>query len=477
MEPSLRRVLPACTGRAVDARAVSVLVAERESLAQRLHAFVQLFYTRFEGQIGGPDRALAVAGGQTAALVALLDTVLADCRKLPEPVGGLLRADALGAGLAARLLAEVDHSVHPDLAFAVGTLAASGPAVLLQDDEEAWLTWWRDVRRASGVVRKEAMEALFGPDPRHEIARMLLEMHVPEDLALAVAAGGPEDVDAGWQRVVLARDLGRELIAALGAADSGIALQAWIVRVGAAWGVPDAGARALIDEVIAQVVPLGQALALPATPWRSRELLLRRTSADAVDAIDLAVLAALQESAITALRARATRLQVAMTERVRVDPITDLSTLQVFVARLNGELSDPSSRVGALACVDVQDLGGMFAEEGLRTTDELLGRVAGVLDRAFADSELIARCGPGTFVIALPGSAKDARVQLERARSGLSRVAVAGRRGPLRVRVDTSVVDLSDLPMDVTAEAIIEAARQSLWAPQQTRWVRSRARV
>ena len=133
--------------------------------------------------------------------------------------------------------------------------------------------------------------------------------------------------------------------------------------------------------------------------------------------------------------------------------------------------------MGALACVDVQDLGGMFAEEGLRTTDELLGRVAGVLDRAFADSELIARCGPGTFVIALPGSAKDARVQLERARSGLSRVAVAGRRGPLRVRVDTSVVDLSDLPMDVTAEAIIEAARQSLWAPQQTRWVRSRARV
>jgi GGDEF domain-containing protein len=465
---ALRRILPATTGRAVDARALGAFVTHDDEVAARLEGYVNLFFTRFDGRIAGGERALRVAGGQVAALVVLLDAVarLVDGR-LPPTAAGLLWSDALATGVAARALAQVDRSADPDVVFAAGVCAGLGAMLLLIDDAEGQLTWWREVRRARGSRRRAAAERLFEADPRIQAARALDVLGVPEALLDVIAVADPEALAEGWQPAgrVLARAL--SLVEALGASDSGPALAAWTAATTAEVSMSEEGSWRLIQSVLETTPQAGRALGLPCAPRRDLHALRSRDARPGAvsDPEDLRVLVALQDAVIDGHRRESAALAAAMTERVRTDPITELSTFQIFVGRLDAALADPGQHVAALVTIDVVDFGVLFAHEGLRTSDQVLARIAGTLARTFTDADLLARVGPATFAVAVPGSLRLARIQLERARAAILALRVPGRDGPVAVDIDVGVLDLRDLPASARAETVVEAGRRSVREP------------
>lgn len=475
MSSLLRRVLPATIGRAVDARAVEELVRTDPVLARRLERYADTFYTRFDGRIGGGLRALHVTGGRVAALLALIEPVIGETRdSLTGTAAGLIWADALGAALTARLLAEVDRSADPDLAFAVTLLSEIGTARLLDGDAEGRLLWWRTVRQVHGEAREAGMLTVFGAPPCAEAARVALEVGAPEELAEAMLATAAEPADEGWSEITRLGELGRALVAALGCSTPCAALHGWVSDQVQSGRLPVDGAWSLVDAVIDGLPGLAAVFELPVTPFPPAAHLRARADQPGVsDIAELRILAALQEDVITHLRAQATRLEVAMTARLRTDPVTDLLSFQAFVARLEDALSEPDASTTHLVAVDVEDLGELFVVGGLRTTDRLLRRVAVTLHRTFPEAALITRCGPGTFLVACPGDPRRIRLQLERTRAALRTLEQGGRGGSVRLDVRTSALRLADLPREAPVELAIERARSLLWEEPDTtrRWV------
>jgi GGDEF domain-containing protein/HD-like signal output (HDOD) protein len=461
---TLRHILPACAGRAVDARRLGDLIRQDDALAARLEGYVNLFFTRFEGRIAGGERALRVCGGQVGALLALVDAVVQSMEgHHGTRAAGLLWADALSRGCAARALAQVDRSADPDLCFALGVTRSLGALRALAGDPDRQLRWWRTVRRARGMRRRSAEEAVVGPDPMKAVRPVLADWGLPEVLIQVLEADQPTAVEAPWQET--ARILGQAdaLVEALGAVDAGVALQIWVEQAGTTPGIPATGAWTLVQDVLETVPAAARALSVPCSPWPSlAELRGRHVRLEPVGLQDeLAILVDLQATALDAARRARRTAEDALVDRLRVDPVTDLPTLQVFSARLAAALADPGTDIGALAAIRLEDFGATFAREGLRTTDRLLARVAEALDRTFPEAELITRISGATFVVAVPGAPRMARIQVERARVALARLTVPGVDGPVGIRPRLGLLDLSDLPLDVPAEALLEAARRT----------------
>lgn len=472
MDP-LRKILPACVGRAVDARALRDLLDGDDVLDRRLQAYVNLFFTRFDGRIDGGARALSVAGGQVGALVALLHAVagyLEDHHS--RQAASLLWNDALATGCAARALAEVDRAADPDLAFAVATCRGLAPAIQLMDDPAGQLTWWRSVRRARGLRRKAAAEPLMGTDPELAVVHVLDELGVPDTLLDLIAGDTPEALPEGWLRVHEVSLLAAELAEALGSADAGPALQGWVTRAAAAAGVSPGGAWELVEAVVDTTPRIARALELPelAAPDLSTLRHLKGRIERIEEASDLAILANLQAAALEACEARIGALEEALTTRQLTDPVTDLPNLQTLCSRLASELSDPACEVRTLAILDIVDFGTLFARFGIRATDRLLARIARSLDRVFPETDLLGRTGPATFVVALPDSERMTHLRLDRARAAIADTIHQALPGAARPQIDVGVLDLADIPLDIRSEALVEAARRTL-APAEV-WAR-----
>lgn len=465
---ALRRILPACTGRAVDARALGAFVTRDDELASRLEGYVNLFFTRFDGRITGGERALRVAGGQVAALVALMDATsrLVETR-FPPTIAGLLWADAIATGTAARALAEVDRSADPDVVFAAGVCTGLGPMLLLLDDAEAQLAWWRQVRRSRGTRRVAAVDRLFDTEPRRRAAAALEALGVPEAFLDLVSVDDPEALADGWKPAGRIVKRALALTEALGAADSGPALATWVAATTAAVAMPVEGAWRLIASVLETAPRAARGLDLPYAPRPVIGALQVRDGrpGEIVELDDLRVLVALQDAVIDGHRREVAALDRMMADRGKVDPVTDLPSFQVFVDHLDASLADPGHDLAALVTFDIVDFGMLFAHEGVRTSDALLGRMAATLSRVFDGGAVVTRCGPATFSVAVPGSVRLARVQLERARSAIHELRVPGRDGAIAIDIDVGLLDLRDLPTTARAEMVIEAGRRSVEPP------------
>ena len=231
--------------------------------------------------------------------------------------------------------------------------------------------------------------------------------------------------------------------------------------------MPAEGAWRLIQSVLETAPRAARGLDLPCSPRPGLSTLRTRDGrpGEIVEVDDLRVLVALQDAVIDGHRRDAAALDKAMVERLQVDPVTELQAFQVFVERLDTELADPGHDLAALITIDVVDFGMLFAHEGVRTADRVLNRIGGSLTRTFDGGALLSRCGPATFSIAVPGSVRLARVQLERARSAIHELRVPGRDGSVSVDIDVGLLDLRDLPTSARAEMVIEAGRRSVPAP------------
>lgn len=469
----LRQILPACVGRAVDARALRDLLDSDRVLDGRLQGYVNLFFTRFDGRIDGGERALGVAGGQVGALVALLHAVAnqLDGRHGPQ-AAAVFWHDALITGCAARALAEVDRAADPDLALTVATCRGLAPAVHLVDDAGAQLAWWRSIRRARGLRRKAASEPLLGTDPELAVVHLLDELGVPDTLLDLIAGDTPDALPENWLRVHEVARLASELTEAVTAADAGPALQGWVTRAAAAAGVSPGGAWNLVRSVVETAPRAAHALGLPVHTGPDLDALRqRRGRIERVDDPgDLAVLANLQVAALAQASARIQALEEALTTRQRTDPVTDLPSLQSLCARLSTELADPACEIRTMAVLDLVDFGTLFARFGIRATDRVLARVAQALDRVFPEADLLGRTGPATFVVALPDAERMTHLRLDRARAVITEAVREALPNAPRLRVDVGVLDLSDIPLEVRAEALVEAARRTL-APAEA-WAR-----
>jgi GGDEF domain-containing protein len=461
---ALRAIFPAASGRPVDPCTLDEVVHATPGFANRLEGYANLFFTRFEGRIRGGDRALQVTGPQVGALIGALHAALESLRgRLPGRVAAMLGADALARACAARALAEVDRSANPDVAFAVSFCLDLGVWATLDQDASAQIRWWRQVRRARGARRRANAETVLGVDPKAESARMMQEIGLPANLVEVIAAPAHTlpAADRALGRIVARADALGEALAAV---DSGPALAAWVADCATWPQIPAEGAWRLIADVM-QVAPrAAQAFSMPFQPWGELTWLATRQGRLEVveEAAELGILVDLQGEALRAAEHDRQRMEEQVVARLAVDPATDLPTLSTLVTRLSATLLDPSAPVGALVCVDVRDFGTLFAREGLRASDRVLARVARTLGQVFREASLMGRCGPATFVVVVPGSARMARVLAERARVALARLEVPGREAPLPLKVDVGVLDLDDLPRGLRAEAVLEAARRTL---------------
>jgi len=461
---ALRAILPAASGRPVDSRSLEALIQGSPTLTSRLEGYANLYFTQYGARIHGGERALQVVGSQAGALLGAMDAALEQLRgRLPARVAGMIGADALLRACAARTLAEVDRSAQPDVAFVLSFCTELGAWSTLSQDPAAQIRWWRQVRRARGTRRRANAEVVLGIDPRAESARMMKEIGLPDDLC-ALISGAPHEAPAAERPLARVIARAEALGEALGAVDSGPALAAWVAECGVWPQLPAEGAWRLVAEVLTQAQRAASALGVAfQAPGELTWLATRRGRLEVVEeASELGILVDLQAEALRAAQAERDDMEAQVAQRLAVDPVTDLPILSSFVSRLSTIMLDPSAPIGALVCVDVQDFGTIFAREGIRASDRILRKVALVLDQVFREAELMTRIGPATFLVAIPASARMARIQAERARVTLSRIEVTGRETPMSLKVDVGVLDLDDLPRGLRAEAIIEASRRTL---------------
>ncbi|MFT7520329.1 MAG: hypothetical protein ACI9MC_002474, partial [Kiritimatiellia bacterium] len=353
---ALPKILPACTGLDIDNRALGELVDADPALAKRLERYVTTFYARFDGRIVGGPRSLSVAGPQVGALVAWIHALISHVqRTMPRRIASLLWTDAVTRGVAARLLAQIDHSAPPDQAFALGFAWSLATFDLLKDDADRQLRWWRDIRRRpAGPERHSLQVKLLGDEPQLNLSRTVADWGLPSELLDVLAAPANETVAAHARPLRNLIERADALTSALSAAGSGAALNDWIKRTTQELGISAAGAWKLTEEVIDTTPTVAEALDLPIRRFAPLDrLLLRRGEPSVVsEANELAILVELQRELIRAARARVTDIENELAFRNAVDSVTDLLTLQAFCARLRVQMGEGSAQLGAMVAID-----------------------------------------------------------------------------------------------------------------------------
>lgn len=165
----------------------------------------------------------------------------------------------------------------------------------------------------------------------------------------------------------------------------------------------------------------------------------------------------------------------ALTERVAqettsstVDTLTTVHTRAVFRVALEKETrrSERSGHPFALVLVNVDRLAALNAELGYGFGDRVLERLGIVLRSYFREHDWVAREAEDTFAVVLPETAPEhARVLAEQVRAMVEeRLSLHDHRSDQEVPVTVSVAVLSAEAVDssVTAEIIVEQARQAL---------------
>jgi len=165
----------------------------------------------------------------------------------------------------------------------------------------------------------------------------------------------------------------------------------------------------------------------------------------------------------------------ALTERVAqeapsstVDSLTTVHTRAVFRVALEKETrrSERSGHPLALVLVNVDRLSALNAELGYGFGDRVLERLGIVLRSYFREHDWVAREAEDTFAVVLPETAPEhARVLAEQVRAMVEeRLSLHDHRSDREVPVTVSIAVLSAEGVDasVTADALVEQARQAL---------------
>ncbi len=128
-------------------------------------------------------------------------------------------------------------------------------------------------------------------------------------------------------------------------------------------------------------------------------------------------------------------IQRSLAEQGRTDPVTGLSTAEVFVSDAMRciERLDRDGQPGTLICAEIDDFGVLAGDLGATATDELLLTLAMLLQATVRPTDLLGRLSGGIFVLWLNGA--DHMTAAERAealRRGAPRVMAeaAELRGP-----------------------------------------------
>ncbi len=170
----------------------------------------------------------------------------------------------------------------------------------------------------------------------------------------------------------------------------------------------------------------------------------------------------------------------ALTERVAqettsstVDALTTVHSRGVFRVALEKETrrSERSGHPFALVLVNVDRLAALNADLGYGFGDRVLERLGIVLRSYFREHDWVAREAEDTFAVVLPETAPEhARVLAEQVRAMVAeRLSLHDHRSDREVPVTVSVAVLSAEVVDasVTADVIVEQARQALVRAKQ----------
>lgn len=161
------------------------------------------------------------------------------------------------------------------------------------------------------------------------------------------------------------------------------------------------------------------------------------------------------------------------------DLLTNLPTFEHFSRRLGEEFSR-SRRMGrhiSVVLVDVNNLTAVNKEYGVRAGDEVLRHVANAVDGTRRYSDIVARLGDDEFgVLLLDTAEQGVTAFIERLEDRLARESatadVAGRTVSLWAGVCSG--SAVSLPEMTRADAVLEAAMQSLGQAKQERERRRR---
>ena len=154
-------------------------------------------------------------------------------------------------------------------------------------------------------------------------------------------------------------------------------------------------------------------------------------------------------------------------EMALTDPLTGLYNQRYLMRHLQGLLGARQPASVAVMMLDVDNFKSVNDELGHATGDQALREIAAVLRANTRVFDSLARYGGEEFVVVMPGASEaEAMVAAERLRTAVEQLSfegAPGRRRPLTISIGVACCNRAD----VTAEALLRAADQSLYGAKR----------
>ena len=165
--------------------------------------------------------------------------------------------------------------------------------------------------------------------------------------------------------------------------------------------------------------------------------------------------AARLEAELAAARKQIAELQAKLEDRTVRDPLTGLLSLAGFERRLDEEVerSRRHGRALSVAMVDVDGFRSLNARNGRNGGDDVLKKVAGIVNDFTRATDVTARASADEFVVILPEtSAEEARVCLERILLELESASVGA------VETISASIGVAEYARTTSSEELVAAA-------------------
>ena len=161
------------------------------------------------------------------------------------------------------------------------------------------------------------------------------------------------------------------------------------------------------------------------------------------------------EAELAAARKQIAELQAKLEDRTVRDPLTGLLSLAGFGRRLDEEVerSRRHGRALSVAMVDVDGFRSLNARNGRNSGDDVLKKVAGIVNDFTRATDVTARASADEFVVILPEtSAEEARVCLERILLELESASVGA------VETISASIGVAEYARTTSSEELVAAA-------------------
>lgn len=191
------------------------------------------------------------------------------------------------------------------------------------------------------------------------------------------------------------------------------------------------GAEQVVQEYLPLLSDSGEPLAVVAV-WRDAAPLLANLDAARRDIVLVTLAAALVLALVLfgvfrAAQSRITRQQADLIDAERRDPLTGLLNHGAVVNLLAGAVETARSSGGhfGVALLDIDNFRLFNDTHGHEAADQVLLRVADLVEAEATADEAVARYGPDEFLLVLPGAAStEVEAAVNRIRSALANVSV-----------------------------------------------------